>query len=327
MIPTILCITEQGTRIVKSGYSLVVKRENQKILIYPLEQISQLVVLGRIEVSNSLLSYFMQRGIETVFLSQDGRFKGRIIGATSKNIAIRQAQFAIRRQPENTLVFSRRLIGAKIRNTAYALRKISHGVWEELRPRIRNALKSVEQAPTLDILRGLEGSFAALYFSVFPRLLKNKMGFKKRIKHPPTDPVNILLSFGYTLLFNTLYGQVEAAGLDPYAGFFHQTRYGHPALVSDMMEPFRANMVDRLVVRLINNQVIKESDFHKEKNHLKLSGEAVRGYVKAYRHFLFTPWKSGDRKINRWQLMQQDVWQLQKYIQGEKDDYRPFLFR
>ncbi len=324
---TVLFITEQGSRITRSGYSLVLKKEGQRIFLYPLEQISQLVVLGRVEVTTGMMGYLMGRGIDTVFLTADGRFKGRISGATSKNIPVREGQFALRRQPEKVLDFSRRIVLAKIRNTGFALRKTSHSVWEELQPRLKNALKSVERATGLEMLRGLEGSFANLYFSVFPRLLRHAYGFTRRVKHPPTDPVNILLSFGYTLLFNTLYALVEAAGMDPYAGFFHQTRYGHPALVSDLMEPFRANVVDRLIIGLINNHTIREDDFTREGERLILSETAIKRFVKAYRTRLFTPRKSGERKMNLWQMLQKETWNVQKYFKGEQDEYQPYLFR
>ncbi len=324
---TTLFITEQGTRLIKSGYSLVVKRGTERIFLYPLEQIQQLVLVGRIEITSSLLGFLMQRGIDTVFLRQDGRFKGRVSGATGKNILVRQAQF--RKRDDDTLVLklSRALIYAKIHNTAYILRKLSHGTWEELRGRIRNALHSVERASTLDVLRGLEGSFSNLYFSRFPRLLKHDFHFRKRIKHPPEDPVNILLSFGYTLLFNSLFGLIEVAGLDPYAGFFHQTRYGHAALVSDIMEPFRAPVVDRLVIQILNNELITEEDFRREEGNMRLAPQAIQRFVTAYRNRLFTARKQGDRRVNLWQILQKEVGKFQNYLMGRTDEYQPYRFR
>lgn len=324
---SILFITEQGSRLVKNGYSLVVKKDNQRVFLYPLEQITQLVLVGRVEITSGLLGYLMQRGIDTVFLRTDGKFKGRVSGATGKNILLREKQFRLREQSDWVLDFSRSIVAAKIRNTAYFLRKASHGTWEELRERIQNALVSVEKASNLEQLLGLEGGFSNLYFGRFSRLLKHDFGFRKRVKHPPTDPVNILLSLGYTLLFNTLYGLVEAAGFDPYAGIYHQTSYGHAALVSDLMEPYRAVVIDQLVVQLINNETIKEKDFQQEEKQVKITPEGLRLFVQGYRNRLFARQKGRKGRHNFWQYLQKEVWSLQKYIMEEQNEYRPTLFR
>src|SRR5690606_35223445 len=85
-------------------------------------------------------------------------------------------------------------------------------------------------------LLGLEGSGSAQYFGVFGHLLKHDLGFRKRVRRPPTDPVNAMLSLGYTLLANQVASAVNLAGLDPYVGFLHGAKYGKPALALDLME-------------------------------------------------------------------------------------------
>ena len=327
MIPNILFITEQGVKLTRQGYSLVAIKDGERILIYPLEQLQQLVVMGRIEISTALISALLVRGVDTVFLYQDGRFKGRLQGPTSKNIEIREAQFRQRQDPERCLHVSKQLIYAKIKNTVHMLRQTRRGVWEEIRERVMTALRSVEYCRDLHTLRGIEGSFASLYFKYFPRLLNDAMDFKGRQKHPPPDPINILLSLGYTFLFNTLYGLVEAAGLDPYAGFFHQSRHGHPALVSDLVEPFRAPIVDQMVIALINNQIIKRDHFYQEENRWHIHTEALREFAVKYQKRLFATRKVKTVQLSTLGILQRTVWQFQKYVKGEQNDFQPFLFR
>jgi len=323
----VLFITEQGAHIRRTGHSLEIYKDQERIFLFPLEQLSQLVIMGRVEMSTATMGLLMAKGIDTVFLTQDGRFKGRLCGATSKNIHIRERQFHCRQDPAMVLSVSKQIVRAKLKNTSHFLRSARHTLWEALRPRLQNALRSIEACEHLDQLRGIEGSFARLYFESFARLLKHRMGFQRRQKHPPPDPVNILLSLGYTFLFNTLYGLVEAAGLDPFAGFYHQTSYGHPALVSDLTEPFRATVIDRMVVALINNRIITEEDFIKNEDGWRIQDEALKTFARKYQERLMTVRTVGDRRIKLLNIFQQTVWNFQKFIKGEVNRFQPYLFR
>ncbi len=311
----------------KQGFTLVVTRNEERIFMFPLEQLSQLVIMGRVELSTSLIGTLMVRGIDTVFLYQDGRFKGRLSGPTSKNIGVRERQYSRRMLASFCLQVSKRLVYAKIKNTAHLLRKLNHALWLELEPRIATALENVDHCTDVDTLRGIEGSFAAMYFSHFPRLLKDAMGFQGRKKHPPPDPINILLSLGYTFLFNTLFGLVEAAGLDPYAGFFHQSRHGHPALVSDLLEPFRAPIVDQMVIALVNNGVITSEDFSRGEERWEIHENALREFAQKYLQRLQTTVRVNNMQYTTLGILQQVVWQFQKYVKGERHEFNPFLFR
>ncbi len=117
-----------------------------------------------------------------------------------------------------------------------------------------------------------------MYFKMYRQLLKEDFGFTKRIKHPPPDPINILLSLGYSLLYNLVHSMIHLVGLDPYQGFFHQYKFGHAALASDIMEPMRAPVVDVLVLRMVNLKMIRAKDFRKENGKVLLSREGLRKY-------------------------------------------------
>jgi CRISPR-associated protein Cas1 len=130
---------------------------------------------------------------------------------------------------------------------------------------IRNAEQGAEQAETLDQIRGHEGEGSAAYFSVFGALIKQEgFTFDKRIRRPPTDPINSLLSFGYTLLTNDLFSAVNTVGFDPYVGYLHADRYGRPSLPLDLMEEFRPLIVDIMVLTCINRGQITLEDFQKQ---------------------------------------------------------------
>ncbi|GAB4380758.1 MAG: CRISPR-associated endonuclease Cas1 [Calditrichia bacterium] len=322
-----LFLTEQGSRVVCRNHTLLLRQNNETLFIYPLDSLERLVLMGRIELSAGAMAKLLGRGIETLFLTRDGRFKGRLCAGVGKNIFLRELQFKKRNESAFCLEFSRSLIQAKIKNCRAFLRRSGAAVLAAIDHRLINAEKSLALCNSLEQMRGIEGGFAALYFRHFRTLLHNPMGFRKRQKHPPPDPVNILLSFGYTLLFNQILALVETAGLDPYAGFFHQSQYGHPALVSDLMEPYRHNVVDRLVLSLVNNQLIQESHFQKEEKGYRFLPEGVRLFADRYRLALEKRFKSGDRQLTLWLIIKETVWQFCRYLEGKDNEFKPYIFR
>lgn len=323
----ILFITEQGSRVVKQGRVLMIYKNGEKVFMYPLENITQLVLMGRIEISTALLSLLMREGVDTLLMTRDGRYKGKVTGPVSKNIFVREEQFRRREKPDVCLAISRSIIHSKVVNSRNMLRRHHQAVYKDSRNRIENALKSIQAVKSLPALRGLEGSFAAYYFSLFPRLLDGRFPFKKREKHPPPDPVNAMLSLGYTLLFNIIYALVEAAGLDPYAGFFHQSSYGHPALVSDLMEPYRAPIVDRLVIEMIRKEQVTPDDFTREEKGMRLSEAALKNFVTAFQKRMFRRYMLQGKKETLWAVLQKDIWNFVKLLQGEQDEFIPFSFK
>lgn len=192
--------------------------------------------------------------------------------------------------------------------------------------------KKAKEATTLDELRGYEGTSTAEYFSVFGQLIDPAFSFSKRIKHPPKDPVNALLSFGYTLLFQNIYSLVEAHGLHPYCGHLHDLRDGHPALVSDLIEEFRAPVVDSLVIYLINSHIIKPSDFEKREGMQKpcwLKNEARKTFVHQFESKMQSTFTHPHTNytVDYRRIIDLQITELVQCIRGERETYRPMKVR
>ena len=192
--------------------------------------------------------------------------------------------------------------------------------------------KKAPNAATLDELRGYEGTSSAGYFRVFGLLLDDSFSFEKRIKHPPTDPVNALLSFGYTLLFQNIYSLVEAHGLHPYCGHLHALRDGHPALVSDLIEEFRAPIVDSLVIYLINSHIIKADDFEQNPKAQKpclLQSEARKTFVAHFENKMLSTLTHPHTNytVDYRRLIALQITELAQCLRGERETYRPMKVR
>ena len=189
------------------------------------------------------------------------------------------------KDPSFCLAFAREIISAKIMNSHVLLRRNKVDISS-----LKEVIPHVLQADNMDTLRGYEGYAAKLFFGAFASLVM-PFEFKGRIYHPPDGPVNVMLSFGYTLLYNRIALVLKDKGFNPRVGFFHKGRGGHLSLASDLLEELR-HIVDRIVLALIHNREIKEYDFatveKKGLSYSRLEGEGFRKYIHRFEHTMAT---------------------------------------
>jgi len=208
----------------------------------------------------------MRRNIPVVFLTVGGEYKGRLIGAETGFGGLRLNQYNYAQNPALALELARAIVYGKLRNQRALLlrygRRKTDAALSEAAERIGGLAERSGRCQTLNSLNGCEGKAGAIYFGVFKRLLKHEWPFEKRVRRPPSDPVNVLLSFGYTILLHNVQGTVSTVGLDPYVGFLHQIAYNRPSLALDMMEEFRPLVVDSVVMRCLNNEIVRPAHFH-----------------------------------------------------------------
>jgi CRISP-associated protein Cas1 len=326
-----LYLTEQGSILKKKGDRLIVEKEKQVLLDVECHKLDAVLIFGNIQVTTQAVRKLFEHGIELALLTRSGKLIGQITSPTTKNIELRMEQF--RRYGENgfRVAFSRSITKGKIRNSLQVLRSFSYNHPEvDLRGEteaLERAENGIAQQDTLEGLNGVEGMAARHYFSGFGKMILGDFGFEGRRKYPAPDPVNSLLSLGYTMVFNEISSLLDGMGFDPYLGYYHQIDYGRPSLASDLLEEFRAPVADRIALRLINNRVLVAGDFY-----VNPKGEGVyltRGAMKRYfaeyedfvsREFIHptTEEKTCFRKCFRGQIEQ-----LAAYIRG-KEEYLPF---
>lgn len=232
----------------------------------PIQEVEQVLVFGNIQLSTAAISTCLERQLPVVFLSQSGRYKGHLWSAECCSLALEAAQFDCRHNGIFQLEMARAMVWGKLLNSRQLLlrlnRKRQVAEVERAIVGIDRDLESVLEVTQIESLRGYEGAAAARYFPALGRLLTNpEFRLSERSRRPPKDAVNSLLSFGYTLLFNNLLSLLLTEGLNPYLGNLHRSERHDPHLAFDLMEEFRSPVVDTLVVRLINQQVLKPEDF------------------------------------------------------------------
>ncbi|OON91539.1 MAG: CRISPR-associated endonuclease Cas1, partial [Epulopiscium sp. Nele67-Bin001] len=238
----------------------------------PLHNIETIICFSHKGASPYLMGACASRQIGLVFLTPYGRFLARVQGETQGNVYLRKTQYKVSEDEMASLEISKSFMLGKFYNSRSVLTRVKrdHSLQvdenklQTVTGYIKNCLNDINEVNNLDSLRGLEGSVARMYFSVFDELIlqnKEEFFFRERSKRPPMDRVNALLSFFYTLLTNDCANALESVGLDSYIGFMHQDRPGRKSLALDIMEELRAHMVDRFVVTLINKRIIRPNHF------------------------------------------------------------------
>jgi len=321
---SLMVINEQGSRVSRRGGQIVVKKEKQIVLVRAMAALRTIVLMGRVEISPALMGYALAKGIDVHLLSLDGRYKGKLSSPASGNVFLRLEQYNRFGNAQFRLETGRAVVLAKVGNYTRFLRKKATVQYALFRQRLNNLRRSIRKADSLNTLRGLEGSFSALYFRHLPAMLCEDFGFKKRIKHPPTDPLNILLSLSYSAVFANLYAWVESSGLDPYIGFFHDPGYGHPALVSDILEEFRAPLAEQHVFYLVNNRLITTQHFYYEDKVCRISKEGLGIFFNALRERISARFQYNGYQLNFSQVMEKQVQMLVRVIKGEEENYVGF---
>ena len=339
-----LYLVEQGSRLTKRGRRLNVLKDDTVIAQAALVQVSQVIVFGNVSITTPALHLLLQEGIEVVLLSRTGRFRGRLIGEQNGNGALRVVQLQRSQDEDFALETARCFVTGKLHNMRVFLRRYarraSSGADRRDPVPLRDAVNAigammdrVEACHTINSLAGVEGKATAAYFRVWKALLTSPWRFERRIRRPPPDPVNVLLSFGYTLLTQNIWGAVLTAGMDPYVGFLHQLNYNRPSLPLDLMEEFRPVIVDSVVLRCLNNRILDPEHFapaESEERPLVLTDEGIRLFIREMEARFegeFKEVKTGKRTTYR-RLFLNQVYHLSRILTGsERGPYRPFLIR
>lgn len=291
------------------------------------------LIFGNVQFTTQAVHELFEHGIELALLTRTGRLVGQLTPPMPKNIELRMAQYERYKDEDFVLRLSKAIVRGKLRNSVEVLRRFSYNHPEtNLKDEIARLEKSIQEVQTRDSLqelRGIEGAGAKVYFGGFGKMIRGDFDFDGRRKRPATDPVNSLLSFGYTILFNEISSLLDGIGFDPYLGFFHQIHYGRPSLAADLIEEFRAPVVDRFTLNLINNNVFSQDDFylHVKSGSRYLTNEGIKRYFKEYEKYMGPEINNDSQEIK--QLSLRKLFREQAYILAKAikdgEEYVPFL--
>ena len=287
-MPTLYLI-EQDARVNLEGERLLVTAGEQQAISVPLGKLDDVLVYGAINLSTQVLKKLLDRGIEVSFLTIYGRYHGRLVGPVAPHAALRRQQYQRAEQAAWVLQQARAHVLGKLRNARAVLQRLARGRSSppaeviQAVDRLGRHLHRINSARDVPRLLGAEGVATARYFKGLGALIAPPWSFERRVRRPPSDPVNVLLSFGYTLLTHKVLGAVQAVGLDPYIGSLHAIDYKRPSLALDLVEEFRPFLVDALVVRICGDGRLTPEQFRNDaEGGLRLNNAGIRSFVAAF---------------------------------------------
>ena len=324
-----LYITTQGATLQKISGQFIVFKQKDVLQNVPETHIRQIVLIGNVNLTTPAVSFCLEKQIEVVFLSQGGRFRGRLNGDSSRAVEVRRRQYERVMDGQFCLRLAKSFISGKIQNqTAIVRQQIKNRDLPADFGNLQNLLRKSNQTTSVESLLGIEGSASATYFRMFRNWVQPPFIFNKRTANPPKDEVNALLSLSYTLLYNRIATNLNMVGLDPYLGFFHKASNGHAALASDLVEEFRPVIADALCLRLINRKQIKITDFTKANGKIHLTDPGKKIYFTEFENKMASKRQTdaGDNwNLSYTKIIERQIHHLVRVINGIESDYKPFL--
>ena len=337
-----LYLNTQGLRVGKSGEVLQVKEKDKTVQEVRIGEVCQVNLMGNIQISTQAVQSLCESGVPVTYFSMGGYFYGITTGLNTKNVALRRRQFRLADSERFALDLAQKLVAGKIRNQRTMMQRNHVEPPKMALGAMKAAAERAERAESLEVLLGIEGSAARVYFQDFDGMIKIgddetdnaaskgfTFDFAGRNRRPPRDPVNALLSLAYSMLAKDLTIACYSVGFDPYMGFYHQLRHGRPALALDLMEPFRPLIADSSVLSAVNTRMVTERDFVRVAGAVALTATGRKGFFRAYEsrmdtlvtHPLF------DYRVSYRRMLEIQARLLARVIEGEIAAYPVFVTR
>jgi CRISPR-associated protein Cas1 len=358
-----LYLNQQGLSVGKSGDVLQVRERKELIQEVRIHEISQLNLMGNIQLTTQAVQSLCEHEVPIAYFSNGGWFYGITAGLGLKNIQLRREQFRWADSPTFCLRVSKAIVAGKIKNQRTLLQRNHMDPPAQALALMKALSDQAHTAETLDELMGIEGSAARIYFQEFSGMIKTRgtdkdtafestgdnndeEGFVAELRHrkeqkpfsfdfscrnrrPPRDPVNAMLSLGYSLLTKDMSIVCQMVGFDPFLGFLHQPRCGRAALSLDLMEPFRPLICDSAVLTAINTGMVTERHFIRTGPAVALTPDGRKAFFRAYEQRMDTlvTHPSFGYRVSYRRMLEIQTRLLARVLTGEVGVYTVFLTR
>jgi CRISPR-associated protein Cas1 len=345
-----LYLSTQGLRVGRKDEVLQIKQEKSVVDEVRINDVSHVALFGNIQITTQAIQTLCELEVPVTYFSMGGWFYGLTRGHELKNVFLRIEQFRVARDPATCLRLARQFVQGKIRNHRTMLMRNHLEAPPATLLRLKQYAEAASRAESVESLLGVEGGAAAAYFEQFNGMIKAadelddqlpglevptrqasnfSFNFHGRNRRPPTDPVNALLSLAYSLLAKDCLLAALAVGFDPYVGFYHQPRFGRPALALDLMEEFRPLVAESAVLTCINNRVVSEGDFVQAGQAVNLTAAGRKRFFQTYeqRMSALLTHPVFDYKVSYRRALELQARLLAKVLTGEIPEYIPLTTR
>ncbi len=328
-----LYVQDRAAAVRLSGGRLIVTVPGHSATEVRLSNTSSVTLFGNVQITAQALRKLMEEGIPVLFATSGGWLVGRAIGADTKNVELRGAQYQATQDDVRSLELARAFVMTKVLNCRTLLRRNHRAAPKVVLSELKQLARKAKEAATMESLLGLEGAAARAYFQEFSGMLKGDVAgdfqFDGRNRRPPRDPINALLSFCYSLLVRETSLAAQAVGLDPLLGFYHQPRFGRASLALDLMEEFRPVLADSTVLSVINNGVVTAQDFVRGQGAVALKAPARKRVIQAMQRRLdqLVTHPIFDYRLSYRRVLEVQARLLARFLLGELPTYPGFKVR
>ncbi len=333
-----LYILDETAWLTLDGENVVCKSEDKEKFRLPFSNLEDIYCFSYLGCSPALMGKCMSLGININFISPQGQFLARVQGKAKGNIFLRKAQFEKFAKPD--ILLPQNTVASKFSNTRYLIKRSmkdnpqldSDGELSKCINYLENGINRVYETDDIETLMGIEGNCAKSYFDIFDRLIlsqKEDFFITGRMKRPPLDAVNAVLSFLYTIMTSSYTSALESVGLDSCYGFYHALRSGRSSLACDLVEETRC-IAERIVLTLINLKKLNIKDFEKQESgavYLTKGGKekVLTAWQEKKRSTIVHPYLGEKIQLGLLPFVQSSL--LAKYIRGEISEYPCFLMK
>lgn len=323
---SVLYVKEQGTYIRKKDACIVVSKGADTLLRIPAANVDNIAVIGNVQITGQALQMLMTRGVDVNYFTFSGKYLGHTAAEASKNVFLRLAQYEVYHDLGRRMEMARRIVDNKIQNQINIIRGIhfqpKEYQWQRDVAKMEEYRGRLPQKQTSNEILGIEGICSNIYFGAFGKMLRSEIRFCGRNRRPPRDPVNVIISLGYTFLTKEVSNALDAESFEMYLGFLHGIRYGRKSLALDMVEEFRQPVIDRLTIRLFNKRIFTEFDFSEEEGRVILNEDGFKKFCKEFERWMTDKSFAGNAMSFRSRIREQ-TGRLKQAVQGG-GDYVPF---
>ncbi|KAF2961081.1 CRISPR-associated protein Cas1 [Fervidobacterium sp. 2310opik-2] len=327
-------IIEQGAVLSKKDGKMIVTKAKEIIGEFPLKKIERINLLGNITLTTQMINYCLDNKIEVIFMTQHGRYRGKLYTDEYRNVILRLKQYERASDEKFRLRIAKSIVRGKLKNyyeyLSQKAKRLPKGTLSEERAGLRVTIEKVEKAKTVNEVMGFEGIGSKIYFSGFKKCLKSdEFEFKGRTSHPPKDEINAMLSLGYYFLYTEMLLALNSVGLDPYLGNLHTIDVSKQSLLFDLVEEFRCIIIDNFVLKLVNLKTVTKEDFEKKENDIYyFSKDGIKKYISAYEEMMSQKLiyhLDGEENYIR-TIFEKQARHYARVVLGEEDEYIPYNY-
>lgn len=317
MLETLYVMTP-GISIRQDGGLLVLEKNHSVIKEIPIATVSNLVLGRTIQISTQVMFSLVKQGSLIQFVDYKYQLVGtlgdehttlqrllwQVVCFQNQDFALDGAKYIVRRKIKGQIALLNQYKKSKSIPNFVAVHRTMQAL-----------LKCVERTKKVDTLRGIEGLASRTYFSVLGHVLSEPWEFSGRRRHPSPDPVNAILSYGYSFLEREVRACLLTAGLDVRIGVLHSTNNRKDSLVYDVMDIFRQDIIDRFVLKLLNRHMILPEDFDLSERGCFLSKETNKKWVELYEGYMKSELSRLDNLAPR-KWIQQEIQAFISYLKS-----------